>query len=165
MDHAGVTTLRNQRSTSANLTACCTEDTIRPMRMKRMRGWVALLLPAFLLRALIPVGFMPMIGLDHSVRLVICDSYAPVPTSLMDMSMDARMNMSHPAPSDGAGGPPVHQDHGSCPYGSSPALGALPTLAFTPFALQRPATISVAAPQIGYFQALTRAQSPRAPPV
>jgi hypothetical protein len=130
-----------------------------------MRGWMALLLPAFLLRALIPVGFMPMIGLDHSVSLVICDSYAPVPRSLMNMPMDAGMDMSHPAPSEGAGAPPVHQDHGSCPYGSSPALGALPSLAFTLFVSPRPAPISVGAPQVGYFQVLTRAQSPRAPPV
>jgi hypothetical protein len=133
--------------------------------MKRMRGWVALLLPAFLFRALIPIGFMPMIGFDHSVRLVICDSYAPVPPSLMNMPMDAGMDMSHPVPSDGAGGPPVHQDHGTCPYGSSPALGALPAIAFAPSVVPRPAPIGVGAPQVGYFQALTRSQSPRAPPV
>jgi hypothetical protein len=79
--------------------------------------------------------------------------------------MAAGMDMSHAAPSDGAGGPPVHQDHGSCPYGSGPALGALPTLASTPFVVPRPAPISVAAPQVDYFQAPNRAQSPRAPPV
>jgi hypothetical protein len=135
------------------------------MGIKRMRGWLVVLLPALLLRALIPVGFMPMVGLDHSVRLVICDSYAPMPAALMDMPMDAGMDMPHPADGDGAGGPPVHQDHGSCPYGSSPALGALPALAFTRFVVQRPAALTRSAPQIVFFQAPPRAHSPRAPPV
>ncbi|MEA3174341.1 MAG: hypothetical protein QOF42_1752, partial [Gammaproteobacteria bacterium] len=39
------------------------------IRGKRARGWLAVLLPVLLLRALIPVGFMPMIGPDHSIRL------------------------------------------------------------------------------------------------
>jgi hypothetical protein len=54
-----------------------------------MSWWAAaLLLPSFLLRALIPVGFMPMVGPDHSVQLVVCDSYAPVPWATESKSMD-----------------------------------------------------------------------------
>jgi Protein of unknown function (DUF2946) len=151
-------------TSASNLTACCADDTIAQgsnrqamtlLRGKRLRGWVAVLLPILLLRALIPVGFMPMVGADHSVRLVICDSYAPVPTSMMDMAMDG---------ADGSGGPPVHQQHGSCPYGASPALGALPALAFLPLVFHRPATIVVAAPRVDFHPALYRAQSPRGPP-
>jgi hypothetical protein len=135
------------------------------IRGKRVRGWLAVLLPVLLLRALIPVGFMPMIGPDHSVRLVICDSYAPLPASMMDMPMDAGMDMSHQPGGEHTGGnPPTHQDHGSCPYGSSPALGALPTLAVFALVVQRPPPLAVAAPQVDFFQAPQRAQSPRGPP-
>jgi hypothetical protein len=133
------------------------------LRGKRLRGWATALLPILLLRALIPVGFMPMVAADHSVRLVICDSYAPVPTSMMDMAMDGGMDMSQPSGA-GSGGPPVHQEHGSCPYGASPALGALPTLALLPLLFHRPAAIFVAAPQVDFHPALHRAQSPRGPP-
>jgi Protein of unknown function (DUF2946) len=134
------------------------------LRGKRLRGWVAVLLPILLLRALIPVGFMPMVGADHSVRLVICDSYAPVPNSMMGMAMDGDMDMSHASGAGGSGGPPVHQDHGSCPYGASPALGALPTLALLPVVFHRPATIMAAAPRVDFLPAPYRAHSPRGPP-
>lgn len=133
------------------------------IRGKRTRGWTAWLLPLLLLRALIPVGFMPMVGPDHSVRLVICDSYAPLPASMMDMPMDG-MDMSHPGEHTG-GSPPVHQDHGGCPFGSSPALGALPTLAISPILIHHPARLLVAVPQVDFFRAPDRAQSPRGPPV
>ena len=99
---------------------------------KRVSWRIAILLP-ILLRALIPVGFMPMFAPGFGVRLVLCDGYAaaPHPASMpMDMPADMRMD-----PSDSAAGPhggrPAHEDHGTCPYGSSPALGALPTLAYT----------------------------------
>jgi hypothetical protein len=137
-----------------------------------MSWWAAaLLLPSFLLRALIPVGFMPMVGPDHSVQLVVCDSYAPVPwateSKSMDMSMpmDAGMDMPQHPPADGAGGgPPVHQDHGSCPYGSSPALGGLPTLTVLAAVVPPARELAVAAPQVAYFEVSPRAQSPRGPP-
>ena len=130
-----------------------------------MRGWAALLLPLLLLRALIPVGFMPMIGPDHSMRLVICDTYAPLPASMLDMPMDG-MDMSQHSGSQHQGGhPPFHQDHGGCPFGSSPALGALPTLAITPILIHHAAPLLVAASQVDFFQIPDRAQSPRGPPV
>ena len=109
-------------TSASNLTAWGTADTIVQgsnrqamtlLRGKRVRGWMAVLLPILLLRALIPVGFMPMVGADHSVRLVICDSYAPVPTSMIDMGMEGDMDMSQPSGADGRGGPPVHQ-RGGC---------------------------------------------------
>jgi hypothetical protein len=129
-----------------------------------MRSWVALLLPVFLWRALIPIGFMPMIGMDHSVRLVICDSYAPLPAGVMDMTMHAGMDMSRGAGGDSTGSPPVHQDHGGCLYGSSPALGALPAATISPLLFDKPAHYTVAAPRTGFLQSTSRAHSARAPP-
>jgi hypothetical protein len=93
----------------------------------RANWWVALVLPGLLLRALIPLGFMPMFGPDFSVRLTLCEGYAPVPSMAMDMSMDMPMGAStdmsaqhHPdAPANST---PSHQEHGTCPYGGSPTL-------------------------------------------
>lgn len=134
---------------------------------KHVSWRVAILLP-ILLRALIPVGFMPMFAPDFGVRLVICDSYAAMPhAASMPTDMPAGMHMD---PLDKAMGPhgggrPAHEDHGTCPYGSSPALGALPTLAIAPLLIQRSAQPAVAAAQVAYFEVSPRAQSPRGPPV
>jgi hypothetical protein len=133
---------------------------------KHVSWRVAILLPIFL-RALIPVGFMPMFAPGFGVRLVVCDGYAAVPhAASMPMDMPANMPMG---PLDNAvgshGGRPAHEDHGTCPYGSSPALGALPTLAVAPLLAQRSTQPAVAAPQIAYFEVSPRAQSPRGPPV
>src|ERR1700722_17743956 len=151
---------------------------------KRARWWVAFLLPGFLLRALIPVGFMPMVGPDHRIGLAVCESYAPVPWTTpsmpMDMPvgmfMDMPMDMTRDAAADAPDHPhadhatrpdghsPAHQGQGTCPYGSSPALGALPTLAVLPDAAQRSPDPAVASSQIRYFKVSPRAQSPRGPP-
>jgi hypothetical protein len=128
------------------------------------------MLSGFILRSLIPVGFMPMVGPDHSVRLVICDSYTPTPwiKTAQGGPVHADMGASHSHQSGDAmhpgGGPPVHQDHGFCPYGSSPALGALPSLVLSPIVVQRPQELAIALPQAGYFKLSPRAQSPRGPP-
>ena len=132
---------------------------------KRIRSWVALLLPVLLWRALIPIGFMPMIGLDHSVQLVVCDSYAPLPAGLMDMPMDGDMDMSHAAQGGDDGGPPVHQDHGGCLYGSGPALGAVPTFAATPVIAETPAALVFFSTDLRIVRTLSPAHAARAPPV
>lgn len=83
---------------------------------KHIRRWAVALLPALLLRSLIPVGFMPMFGPGLSISLMLCPAYAPVPTQSpnasiqrgdrgpaphsmdMSMGMDMSMDMSN-APS------------------------------------------------------------------
>jgi hypothetical protein len=123
---------------------------------RRTNWWVALVLPGLLLRALIPLGFMPMFGTDFSVQLTLCEGYAPVPAS-MDMSMDM--------PMDGKGGVPSHQDHSSCPYGASPTLASLPALSAVAQSVQLSATPTLSSPQVTYFELSPRAQSPRGPPL
>jgi hypothetical protein len=134
--------------------------------LKPTKWWAVIFLP-ILLRALTPVGFMPMFGPGLSVRMVVCDGYAPVPwTAAMpaDMRMDMPMDVGTSS-SDPHGGAPVHDDHGSCPYGSAPALGALPTLAILPALLiQRGPERPAAAAQAVYVEVSPRAQSPRGPP-
>ncbi len=133
---------------------------------KRMKWWAVLFLPIFL-RALIPIGFMPMVGPGFSVQLVLCDGYASLPwPSAMpaDMPMDMPMDMGASASHTHSGG--RHDDHGSCPYGSGPALGGLPALATLPALLiHRSLESSLATAQVAYVEVTPRAQSPRGPPV
>lgn len=153
-----------------------------------MNGWALLLLPIFL-RALVPVGFMPAVGPDFTVRLVVCDGDGPMavagsmpvsmnePTAVssdMPAGMPAEMSMDMPAGMTMEGSA-SHADHlhhhgslhhGICPYGSAPALGALPALAVLPSLLiQRSLEEVLATAQVAYVEVSPRAQSPRAPPV
>jgi hypothetical protein len=133
------------------------------MDHKRIRWWVALLLPSLVLRALIPLGFMPMFASGFGVQFVVCESYAPLPGTPASMSMHMHMH----AATDVAPGVPDHQDHqdhGTCPYGSGPALGGLPTLAIVLVTVEPAATLAVAAPQVAYFKVPPRAQTSRGPP-
>lgn len=154
------------------------------MGRKRVRWWAALLLPALVLRSLIPLGFMPMFGPGLGVQFVLCEGYAPVPGTTSSVSMAMAMDV----PMDGAtgaaahsstdatdhsrhddaplvdGGAPDHQDHGTCPYGTAPALGGLPALAVVLVSDQPVAAAVVAAAQVAYFQISPRAQSSRGPP-
>ena len=131
---------------------------------RRVRWWVAMLLPGFLLRSLIPVGFMPMVGAGHGLQLIVCDGYAPVPWSSAPMPMDMPDMPMGAAAHPGGSHHTHHPDHGACPYGSSPALGALPTLAMLPAVVQRPAEPAAASPQVAHFEVSARAQSARGPP-
>ena len=136
---------------------------------KRASWWVAVVLPGLLLRALIPVGFMPMFGPGLSVQLTLCEGYAPLPSMAMDMSMD--MPMGVPAqhhsggPGPGRNGPPSNQDHSSCPYGTSPTLASLPALTDVPVTVQASAPSLILDPQVAHFEIATRAQSPRGLPL
>ncbi len=136
---------------------------------KRSRRWVALVLPGLLLRALIPLGFMPMFGPGLSVQLMLCEGYAPVPSTAAEMSMDMPMPMDVPrgVPEQArtGGGFPSHQDHSSCPYGASPTLAALPALTYVPISFEPTAQSPIRAPQVGYLEIAPRAQSPRGPPL
>ena len=133
------------------------------IKRKRERRWIALLLSGFLLRSLIPIGFMPMVGADHSMRLVVCDSYAPAPWQT-STPFSHGAHDGHDGHEHAGGGLPLHHTSGLCPYGSGPALGALPSLAPSPVIPQRPQEFAVLLPQAGYFKLLPRAQSPRGPP-
>jgi hypothetical protein len=139
---------------------------------KQGKWWAVIFLPV-LLRALSPVGFMPMVGPGFTVQLVLCDGYAPVPWAAAtamsaDMPTDMPMDMPMHAGMDSSGshgGAPLHDDHGNCPYGSAPALGALPTLAsLPPLLIRRSPERPTAAAQVAYVEAAPRAQSPRGPP-
>lgn len=146
----------------------------------RARGswWVAIVLPGFLLRSLIPIGFMPTFGPGLSVRLILCEgcrSVASIAVSTaMDLSSDMPMNVPmdvpaqhHPGgdPSSGGSGSRGHQDHSACPYGASPTPAAVPAWSSVLVTMQRSSEPPVSAPQVTHFEIAPRAQSPRGPPV
>jgi hypothetical protein len=133
---------------------------------------VGLVLPGLLLRALIPLGFMPMFGPDLRVHLALCEGYAPVPMTAMDMSMDMPMDtpgeasQHHPAVgSSGKAGTLSHREHSTCPYGASPALAGLPVLVDVPATVPISAASPIPSPQVAHFEIAARAQSPRGPPL
>lgn len=131
-------------------------------------------MPGLLLRALVPIGFMPLFGPGLSVGLMLCPAYAPVPAmdmSGMNMPMDMSMGTtpgapSHPTAPPPAGGMPSgdYQQHSLCPYAKSASLAPLPAVFNLPVAEQSATTLVLLAPQIAWFQIPARAQSPRAPP-
>jgi hypothetical protein len=138
-------------------------------------NWGALLCLPFVLRALIPIGFMPMFGPGFGMRLVICEGYAPgAPSSAAPMSMDMSGDMAAaPAdmPMDGPldardlhGGRSPRADHETCPYGASPTLGAPPTLSGVARSLERASEPAMGVSQLAFFELLPRAQSARDPP-
>lgn len=143
---------------------------------KRVRWWVALLLPGLLLRSLIPLGFMPMFDPGYGMRFVLCEGYAPVPgtaaSKSMNMRMDPAMHATAGAPdhlrqNDAPrveGGVPKHQDHGNCPYGAGPALGGVPTQSLVSVTVEAATALVLTAPQVTYFKVSPRAQSSRGPP-
>jgi len=126
---------------------------------------VAIVLPGVVLRALIPLGFMPMFGPGHSVTLTLCEGYAPVAPMPAGMPMDMPMDMPMSPTTHGQHGrPPAHQDHGSCPYGANPTFAALAHSTEPASAVQVSPQASVAAPQIDHAEITARAQTPRGPP-
>jgi len=140
---------------------------------------LAILLPAFVLRSLIPMGFMPMFGPGFSVGLMLCEGYAPEPQPpvAMDMSMDAGIDMSASATAQSADsqrgatngpsgrGSPARQNHSACPYGASPVSAGAPILAAVSLTPGRSPERALPAPQLTALQSIVRAQSPRAPPI
>ena len=98
---------------------------MKAIRRKQVNGWAAALLLPILLRVLVPVGFMPVVGPDFSLQLVVCAGDGPMLAShalpmsaSMDMDMSAGMPMDEPASSGGLDAHLHHDDRGACPYGS-----------------------------------------------
>jgi hypothetical protein len=130
---------------------------------RRASWWIGLVLPGLLLRALIPIGFMPVFGAGFGVQLSMCDGYAPVAPTAMAMSADMPMNMPMAASAlHHAGGGSAHS---LCPYGASPAVALLPILNDVPTIVPPCAQPLVAVPQITHFEIAPRTQSPRGPPL
>jgi hypothetical protein len=86
--------------------------------IQRRSWWAAAFLPALLLRALIPAGFMPAVG-EGSLALVFCEPGALVA---------AGPNALHHHPGHDRAGQGPHSASSECPFAQS-AAPSLPTLA------------------------------------
>ena len=129
------------------------------------------LLPGLLLRALIPVGFMPTFGPGMSVGMSLCDGYGPVAPAAADMSMDMSMDMpmagsAQPhSPSGPTGGAPhSDQDHSCCPYAASATLATQSMWVGVPLATQQATEPPSWESQVTRSEIPPRAQSARGPP-
>jgi len=126
----------------------------------RTRVVALALLPALLLRALTPVGFMPMHDAQGGVFLAFCPGIGD--TLLPSMVADDPHRYHHAMHDGDATSTPQH--HNVCPY----ALSAGPALAFSvPGVLAHaPLAAEILAPNYSTVSLPTieRAQSARAPP-
>jgi hypothetical protein len=116
--------------------------------------WTALLFPCLLLRALIPVGFMPAVGATGAVRMAICRGYEPAARPTQPAAV---------APAEGHRTPDRH-GQGICPFGASPAHAALPAPGNSLIPVPRPAGPAIPTPTDDFFSVPFRAQAPRGPP-
>lgn len=125
----------------------------RNLAINRRRRTIAacFLLGMLLLRAYVPVGFMPASGSPFLLEL--CPSAGAMP---MDMGVDGHMDMSMPGHQHG------HFDH--CPFGSAPVAGPLSQFVAFHAAGPIPSFVSVDFQSVILSQRLQRAHPPRGPP-
>ena len=133
---------------------------LRGLRARRRR-WALLALPALLLRALIPVGFMP-VATAAGVGLELCPDAGPLPAGASAAAHIHAHHHHHP------GGPPPSSaaHHAPCLFAASAALASAPdgvAVAALPAPVRAPGEAQLGAR--GFVASIVRAQSPRAPPV
>jgi hypothetical protein len=133
-------------------------------RLRRHRlSWALLALPALLLRALIPPGFMP-VAAEEGFALEFCPGAAPLPPGIALASAHAH-HRHHHSP-DGGRDPPSATHHTPCLFAASATLAPAPTAVVllapqSPEGDAHPLDLS-AGP---FVPSILRAQSPRAPPL
>lgn len=142
------------------------------IRHRRLNGATWFLLGMLLLRAYVPVGFMPASGAPFLLQL--CPAAGALPMDAhVDMPMDPHMDMSHgmdmangtDMPMGAALGSHQHGHFDQCPFGSAPAAGPLSQfLVFEPAGLA-PAFTPVEFQSARPSQRPQRAHPPRGPPL
>jgi hypothetical protein len=145
-----------------------------PYLRGRRRGFATLLLPALLLRALIPFGFMPLLG-GNGLTIGFCPGEGALPAGLSAANLQLlhAAHRAHLNPDQALGraphGSPGEAGRGSheapCPFAASakPAFSpAILALASGP-AHAAPGE-AFAAPTV-FLPTILRAQSPRGPPL
>lgn len=125
-----------------------------PRLRARRRHWVLLVVPALALRALIPVGFMPVAAAD-GLSIELCPDAGAAP-----FERAAHDPLAHHHHQHGPGG------HAPCLYAASATLASAPAEA-AGLAQRAPESHAVeAAPSARTFvPSILRTQSPRAPPL
>jgi hypothetical protein len=134
--------------------------------LRRRRSALALLaVPALLLRAFLPVGFMPVAATDGWIGF--CPGAGPLP-AVLAANAATHHHHDHHSMDGGAGGAPADPPtahHAPCLFAVSLLAAFTPTvLGFVPS--PRAAATQLPAAQIPSLAvaSIERAQSPRAPP-
>jgi hypothetical protein len=133
--------------------------------LRRRRGALALLaVPALLLRAFLPVGFMPVAATDGWIAF--CPGAGPLPAALAANA--ATHHHDHRSMDGGAGGAPADPPtahHAPCLFAASLLAAFTPTvLGFVPSARAAATQLPAAHILSSAVASIERAQSPRAPP-
>jgi hypothetical protein len=143
-----------------------------PYLRGRRRRFATLLLPALLLRALIPLGFMPLAGGD-GLTIGFCPGEGALPAGLaaanlklLHTASSAQAHHGH-APGGAPHGPgePGGSSHEApCPFAASGKPAFAPAI-LTPGTAASAAAVqeAYAAPTV-FLPTVLRAQSPRGPP-
>ena len=135
---------------------------LAPLRARRRR-WALLALPALLLRALVPAGFMPMATAD-GLSIGFCPDFAALPRGVAAAvrSHDHHHHHhDHGMPDGSAGG--AH--HAPCLFAASAVLAGTPAAAAIPASFaheQQPGVPAAAA--LPFVPSIERTQAARAPP-
>jgi len=96
--------------------ACPVYSRITPMSARHSHRWLAWLLPLFLLRAFIPVGFM-LSWSAEGLQIVMCSGIGPLPMPTDTPTVDAQQ---HHSDSHAGGGQHEHSwadNAAMCPFG------------------------------------------------
>jgi hypothetical protein len=131
--------------------------------LRTRRQWLAwLLLPALLLRALIPAGFMPVAGAGGP-HLGFCPGAGELPRGAAAPAAHGS-DLGHTHHGGDGRGIPATPHHPACVFsaGATTAFAAPPTAAL-PTAAPTSLTERIAAPI--FLPAILRAQSQRGPPI
>lgn len=130
-------------------------------RPRVRRAWLlGLVLPALLLRALIPAGFMPAPG-AAGMSIVLCPGEAALPPGITGPAHHAHGHVHHTGNSPAAPATPHHELCLFAAAGAAPLAPVLPTLVVE---IPVPLRVQVL-PASGVFSpSILRTQSPRGPP-
>ncbi|HEY6482554.1 MAG TPA: DUF2946 family protein [Steroidobacteraceae bacterium] len=129
-------------------------------RLRKRRRWLALLvLPALLLRAAIPAGFMPVLDAHGGLSIGFCPGQTAGPGILPG----AYLHHHHHSGSGGQPDPSV-QHHVPCLFAAS--AGGAPAPSDAGMLAVRPSAVAAVAADFDrlFLPAIVRVQSPRGPP-
>jgi hypothetical protein len=128
----------------------------------RRRCWLPLALPALMLRALIPAGFMPVAGAE-GLTIGLCPD-AGLPPGFV-LPADPHSHHHHHQHSPGGGDPSSATHHAPCVFAASATLAPAPgaTVLLEPRAVRGDARVHELKAR-PFVPSILRAQSPRAPP-
>jgi hypothetical protein len=138
-------------------------------RLRKLRV-TALLLPVFMIRALIPAGFMPGVDASGIPTLQLCSGYMPAQS---DVQGHAAHHTGHAQPHSGVATPHAghdgsdgsgHEQQGACPFSASATPDRAPTVfAFTSIPAQIVFEAVTGLTRL-HIPTTIRAHPPRAPP-